>query len=202
MKRIGILGGTFNPVHKGHLRIAEIAQKEFRLERVVFMPSGTPPHKPKSGIAPKRDRSSMIKIAIAKKPKFAISLIELHRPGYSYAIDTFNKLRSDYGKTAALYYILGMDSINDILSWKKPLELFKLCEFIVATRPGAKIRTFKRLMKFPPLKVNADKIHLIETKFDIASSKIRERIASGGSVARSVPKEVVEYIAKRGLYRK
>lgn len=202
MKRIGILGGTFNPVHKGHLRIAEIAQKEFRLEKVVFMPSGVPPHKPKAGIAAKKDRLSMIKIAIARHPRFTVSKIELNRPGYSYAVDTFNKLRDDYGKTAKIYYVLGMDSINDILSWKKPLELFRLCEFIVATRPGAKIRTFKRLMKFPPLRINIDKIHIIETRFDISSSRIREKVKMGASIAKFVPKNVIEYIGGRKLYEK
>ena len=200
MKKIGILGGTFNPVHKGHLRIAEVAQKEFKLEEVVFIPSGVPPHKPKAGIAPKEDRFRMIKTAIKGFPRFSVSRVELDRRGYSYAVDTFNALRKEVGKKAELYYIMGMDSINDILSWKKPLELFHLCEFIVATRPGAKIRTFKRLMKFPPLKMNMEKIHIIETKFDIASSDIRERVRRGRSVARLVPGEVIDYINKKGLY--
>lgn len=201
MKKIGILGGTFNPVHKGHLRIAEIALKKFKLDKVVFVPSGIPPHKPKAGIAPKGDRFRMIKIAIKGHPKFAVSRVELDRPGYSYAVDTFNDLRKEFGQRAKLYYIMGLDSINDILSWKKPLELFRLCEFIVATRPGARIRSFKRLMKFPPLKVNVGKIHLIETKFDISASEIREDIKRGRSVIRWVPKEVVKYLAGKGLYK-
>ena len=202
MKKIGILGGTFNPVHKGHLRIAEIALKKFKLDKVVFIPSGVPPHKPKTGIAPKEDRFKMIKIAIKDYPKFRVSRVELDRPGYSYAVDTFNDLRRDFGRTAKLYYIMGLDSINDILSWKKPLELFKLCEFIVATRPGAKIRSFKRLMKFPPLKLNVGKIHLIETKFDISASEIREDIKKGKPILRRVPKEVVKHIKAKGLYKK
>jgi len=200
MKRIGILGGTFNPVHKGHLRIAEIALKEFKLDKVVFIPSGIPPHKPKAGIAPKEDRFRMIEIAIKPFKKFVASRIELDRPGYSYAVDTFNDLKRDFGKRAHLYYIMGLDSINDILSWKKPLELFKMCKFIVATRPGAKIRSLKRLMKFPPLKINADKIDIVETKFDISSSEIREDVKAGRSIVRRVPKEVVEYINRKGLY--
>ena len=201
MKKIGILGGTFNPVHKGHLRIAEIARKEFKLDKVVFVPSGIPPHKPKAGIAPKSDRYEMVKIAIKPYKKFDASRIELDRPGYSYAVDTFNDLKRDYGKTSKLYYIMGLDSINDILSWKKPLELFKMCEFIVATRPGAKIRSFKRVMKFPPIKLNADKIHIVETKFDIASSEIREDVKKGRPILRRVPKEIAEYIEKKGLYK-
>jgi nicotinate-nucleotide adenylyltransferase len=96
---------------------------------------------------------------------------------------------------------MGMDSINDILSWKKPLELFKLCFFIVATRPGAKKRTFNRLMKFPPLKDNVDKISLIETEFDVSSTDIRKNVREGGDIDKMVPMKIQEYIKGKGLFK-
>jgi nicotinate-nucleotide adenylyltransferase len=201
MKRIGILGGTFNPVHKGHIKLAQVALEKFDLDFVIFVPSGVPPHKPPEGIAPKMDRLRMLKLALEGKKRVFISTAELNRPGYSYAVDTFSLLKKKYGAGTELYYIMGMDSINDILNWKKPLELFKLCRFIVVTRPGAKIRTFKRLAKFPPVKDNMDKIDLIEARFDIASSEIRERVKRGKTVARLVPPKVLRYIERTGLYK-
>ncbi|MCX5725592.1 MAG: nicotinate-nucleotide adenylyltransferase [Candidatus Saganbacteria bacterium] len=200
MKRIGILGGTFNPIHKGHIGIAKEARKDFELGRVIFVPTGVPPHKSREGIVDKEHRFKMIKIAISKIPYFSVSRVELDRKGYSYAIDTFGKLKKEFGKSAKLFYIMGLDSINEILSWRKPLDLFKMCEFIVATRPGAKIRTFRRLVKFPPLALNIDKIHLIEHKMDISSSDIRKRLKEGRSVAKEVPGEVLKYIEKNELY--
>lgn len=202
MKRIGILGGTFNPIHKGHIALAKFAAKKFRLENVVFIPTGIPPHKNIRGIAKKEHRLRMCSLAIKKIPKFKISKIEINRKGYSYAVDTFKKLRRSYGKDSELYYIMGLDSINDILNWKKPLELFKLCKFIIATRPGSKLRTFKRIMKFPPVSINRGKIKLIELNMKISSTDIRKKIKTGKNIARFVPKAVAEYIPKHNLYRK
>lgn len=200
-KKIGIMGGTFNPVHNGHLELAKKARELFHLEEVLFIPSGTPPHKT-ADIAPKNARYQMVLKAIKKYKYFHCSKIELKRRGYSYAVDTFTELHELYGNNAMLYYIMGMDSINEIFSWKKPLELFNFCEIIVFTRPGAKKRTFKRLMKFPPLKKNEDKIHLVESKINISSSDIREKVKKGKPIEDEVPTKVIEYIKKRGLYQK
>ena len=201
MKRIGILGGTFDPVHNGHVALAAKAMKEFRLEKVVFVPSGIPPHKDPKEVTPKRFRLKMLRLALDRHAKLSMSKLEINRKGYSYAVDTFKKLRKRFGSKCALYYIMGLDSINSILSWKKPLELFKLCEFIIATRPGTKIRTFKRIMKFPPITINNDKISLIELNMNISSTEIREKIKKGKSVSRFVPRSVDEYIKKKGLYK-
>jgi len=200
MKRIGILGGTFNPIHKGHLALAVAAREEFALDKIIFLPSGKPPHKDKE-IADKEDRYNMVKLAIRGNPDYTISRLELDREGYSYAVDTFNMLKKAFGKSVKLFYIMGLDSINEILSWKKPLELFKLCEFIVGTRPGTRVRTFKRLTKFPPLQKEVDKIHLIELKEDISASDIRQKIKKGKSVEKIVPKAVLDYIKKKGIYK-
>ena len=194
------MGGTFNPVHKGHIAIAKAAKKNYRLNKVIFVPSGTPPHKTSEYVAPKEDRFRMVKLAISGEKRFAISRVELDRPGYSYAVDTFNALKKEYKGKAKLYYIMGMDSINEILSWKKPMELFKICQFIVATRPGAKIRTMRRILKFPPVKLHADTIHLIEVKMNVSSTKIRDSIKRGAIPKRLLDKKVIEYIKENKLY--
>lgn len=200
MKRIGIMGGTFNPVHKGHLALARAAQKEFALDRVIFIPSGNPPHKAAGEVIDKEDRFKMVKLVIKGIKDFSASRLELDRPGYSYAIDTFTDLKRRYGRRTKLFYIMGLDSINEILDWKKPLELFKLSEFIVGTRPGTKIRTFRRLVQFPPLQKEVDKIHLMELRENISASEIRERLKAGRSVKKLVPKVVENYIRRKGLY--
>jgi nicotinate-nucleotide adenylyltransferase len=200
MQRIGIMGGTFNPVHKGHIAIAEAAKKNYLLDKIVFVPSGNPPHKTHEYIADKEHRFRMVKLAITGKKNFGISRVEVDRPGYSYAVDTFNELKKAYKENALLYYIMGMDSINEILSWKKPLELFKICQFIVATRPGARIRTLKRLLKFPPLKLHAGQIHVIEVKENVSSTKIRESIKKGKVPKRLLDPKVISYIRKNKLY--
>jgi nicotinate-nucleotide adenylyltransferase len=200
MQRIGIMGGTFNPVHKGHIAIAQAAKKSYRLDRVIFVPSGHPPHKTREYIAPKEHRFKMVKLAISGKKNFFISRVELDRSGYSYAVDTFNELKKEYRGNALLYYIMGMDSINEILTWKKPMELFNICQFIVATRPGTKIRTMRRILKFPPVKMHADQIHLIEVKKNVSSTKIRESIKKGEMPASLIDKKVAAYIKEHKLY--
>ncbi len=201
MKRIGVLGGTFNPVHNGHLALAAAAKKEFALDKIIFMPAGVPPHKETREIEEKKDRYRMVKLAIKRHPDYSVSRIEMDREGFSYAVDTFNILKKSFKGKVKLFYIMGLDSINEILSWKKPLELFKLCEFIVGTRPGTRIRTFRRLVKFPPLEKEVDKIHIVELKEDISSSDIRRRISEGRSAARLAPKAVLNYIRRNNLYR-
>ncbi|OGB87402.1 nicotinate (nicotinamide) nucleotide adenylyltransferase [candidate division WOR-1 bacterium RIFCSPHIGHO2_02_FULL_45_12] len=200
MKRIGIMGGTFNPIHKGHLALANAALQEFALDKVIFIPSGLPPHKEYGEIIDKEHRYMMVKLAIKGKKKYIISRIEMDRKGVCYAVDTFNKLKRKYKSQCKLFYIMGLDSINEILDWKKPLELFKLCEFIVGTRPGTKIRTFRRLVKFPPLQKEVDKINLMELRENISSSDIRQKIKNGRSVKSIVPKAVEAYILKHNIY--
>jgi len=195
------MGGTFNPVHKGHLALAKAAAQEFALERVIFIPSGNPPHKRSKEIIDEEDRYKMVKKAIKRISKFSVSRIEIGTQGFAYAVDTFRKLKRKYGKKAKLFYIMGLDSINEILDWKKPLELFKLCEFIVGTRPGTKIRTFRRLVKFPPLQKQVEKIHLVELKENISSSNIRERLKTGKSVRHFLPKVVESYVKRHHLYQ-
>jgi nicotinate-nucleotide adenylyltransferase len=201
IKRIGIMGGTFNPIHKGHLALAAAAKEQFALDQIIFIPSGNPPHKKPGEILDKELRYKMVKIAIKGIADYLASRIELDRPGFSYAVDTFNALRKKYGRSAKLFYIMGLDSINEILEWRKPLDLFKLCEFIVGTRPGTRVRTFRRLVKFPPLQKEVDKLHLMELEENISASDIRQRLKAGRSVDNLLPKAVANYIKRNRLYR-
>lgn len=201
MKRIGIMGGTFDPLHKGHIEVAKSAMQQYDLDKIIFIPSGHPPHKKESEVTNKEHRYKMVKIAIKGMPHVSISRIEVDRKGYSYAIDTFEELKKEIGEEARLFYIMGIDSINEILSWKKPLELFKMCEFIVATRPKSSLRTFKRLMKFPPLQLHLDKIHVMEIKVNISATELRERLKHGKSVSKLIPRKVLTYIKENNLYK-
>jgi nicotinate-nucleotide adenylyltransferase len=201
MKKIGILGGTFNPIHNGHIELGKKAIKDFSLDQVIFIPTGMPPHKSKKDIAPKKHRLKMVQLAIAGTNKFKISKTEINRKGYSYAIDTFGRLQRRFGKKSQLFYIMGLDSVSSILSWKRPIELFRFCKFIVATRPGSKVRTLKRLLKFPPLAINKDKIMMMELNMDMSSTDIRHKIKSQRPVASLVQKDVLQYIDDKGLYK-
>ena len=200
MKRIGIMGGTFNPIHKGHLALANAAMQEFVLDEIVFIPSGIPPHKALGNVISKEHRHHMVKLVIKGQKNYSVSRTEMDRKGLSYAVDTFNELKEKYGNTAKLFYIMGLDSINEILEWRKPLELFKLCEFIVGTRPGSRIKTFKRLVKFPPLQKEVDKIHLMELNENISASEVREMLKAGKPVKKFLPKVIEDYIKKYELY--
>lgn len=201
MKKIGILGGTFNPPHLGHISLAKKALHEFGLDLIIFIPTGTPPHKTKEYIAPKNHRYNMTRLAARGNHKFKISKIEVNKKGYSYAVDTFKKLIKNYGKNAELFYIVGMDSINTIFDWKKPLELFKFCKFIIAGRPGQAFKTFKRIMKFPPISQNKDKITIMPLNINISSTEIREKIKEGKDISKLMPPKVSEYIRKYNLYK-
>jgi len=191
MKRLGILGGTFNPIHNGHLAMAEKALQEFKLDEIVFIPTNIPPHKDLAELIDKENRLNMVKLAIEGKEKFSISRIELDREEKSYAIDTFKALSKNGDK---LYYIIGMDSLNEMMEWKDPLDLFNYCEFIVAKRPGENEDS-------PLLKSHADKIYVMDLNEDISATNIRHMIVEGERVSKLIPKKVLEYIQDKGLYQ-
>jgi nicotinate-nucleotide adenylyltransferase len=165
------------------LALAKAAKRQFKLDQIIFIPSGIPPHKDLSEVIDKEERFHLIKLAIQGIQGYSLSRLELDRPGPSYAVDTFKKLRRKYGDKTKLFYIMGLDSLNELSLWHKPEELFKLCEFIVATRPGAK-----------PL------YHNLALDDKTSASDIRKRIKVGKSVSLLVPKIVEDYIKRKGLY--
>lgn len=187
-RRIGILGGTFNPIHLGHLLLAEQARHLLNLEKIIFVPTHLPPHKKIKTLAPVEDRYQMVALAIKSNPYFELSDLELRRSGISYSVETVRKFKSIFPHTN-LYFIVGSDFLREFLTWKNIGELNEICRFIIATRPGY---PFKRLPR------NMQAINI--SALNISSTDIRKRIRRGQSIRYLVPEEVRGYILKKRLY--
>lgn len=199
-QRIGLMGGTFNPIHIGHLVTAEEAFYQFNLDEIIFIPSGKPPHKTDREIAPGEDRYLMTVIATASNPHFTVSRIEIDREGPSYTVDTLKEMKKIYGEDTQLYFITGADAIIEILTWKDPEIIADLCEFIAATRPGYSLKRFEELHLIGESKL--PKVHFMEIPaLAISSTDIRRRVRENRPIKYLVPEGVAEYLTKRGLYR-
>ena len=199
MNRLGIMGGTFDPIHYGHLVGAEMARSKFNLNKVIFIPSGTPPHKDRSDITAAGLRYEMIERAIQDNPAFDISAIELERKGPSYTVDTLRVLR-DFWPDHELYFITGSDVLCEIFSWHEVEEILKMTEFIGAARPGFDASDFL-------LKVHQEhpetqgRIHYIEVPaLAISSTDIRARVKLGEPIRYLLPEPVRLFIQDHGLY--
>lgn len=190
MKRIGIFGGTFDPIHSGHIMIAEEVFKELNLDKIIFVPANIPPHKLHTKIANAQDRYNMTKLAVDYNDNFEVSDIEIKRQGPSYSIDTINELKKNIKQDAEFYFIIGSDSISELRHWKDFDKLLKIVKFVVVNRPRH---------GFEGIPVGALRIQL--RGMDISSSKIRNRIKEAESVDSLVPEEVKKYITKKGLYK-
>lgn len=198
-KKIGILGGTFDPIHVGHLLTAEEVRVEFQLDRVLFVPAGVPPHKQGQTVTPVIHRYIMTAMATYSNPYFHVSSIEMDRPGPSFTIDTIYELHCAYHKEAALYFITGADTIQEIPTWDRIEELLGICQFIAATRPGCYPSVDNIREYFGEL--GARRIHRLTTpELEISSTNIRERVKRGDSIKYLVPESVENYIRKEGLY--
>jgi nicotinate-nucleotide adenylyltransferase len=191
--RIGVVGGTFDPIHHGHLVAASEVADRFALDEVVFVPTGQPWQKDHVEVSPAEDRYLMTVIATASNPRFHVSRVDIDRPGPTYTVDTLRELRTVYGPDAELFFITGADALAKILSWKDPDQLFSLAHFVGVTRPGFELSS-AHLPK--------DAVSLVEVPaMAISSTDCRARVAAGKPVWYLVPDGVVQYIAKRGLYR-
>ncbi len=203
-KKIGIMGGTFNPIHHGHLVTAQEALVQFGLDEVIFIPAGDPPHKIEDLLAHAEDRYLMTVIATSSNSSFFVSRIEIDRKGKSYTIDTVKELRGIYGSGSDLYFITGADAILEILSWKNTSEIVSLIKFIAATRPGynlSKITELKTTLFNSEDEAN-QKIFIMEIPaLAISSTNIRQRIKDGRSINYLAPEGVNNYILKHGLYK-
>jgi nicotinate-nucleotide adenylyltransferase len=212
--RIGILGGTFNPIHLGHLRSAEEVREQQRLDRVLFVPSASPPHKEHAEIAPAPHRLAMVRRAIAGNPKFRVSDIEINRTGRSYTVDTLEELRHDHAGVQ-FAFILGIDAFREIATWKNYRRLFELCDFIVTSRPSYRETSLRSLV---PVAARGEFCYrrirnVLEHRsghqivfqrvsdFAISSSDIRERKTRGESIRYLVPAAVDDYITRHKIYR-
>jgi nicotinate-nucleotide adenylyltransferase len=193
-RRIGIMGGTFDPIHHGHLVAASEVADRFGLDEVVFVPTGQPWQKEAEGVSAAEDRYLMTVIATASNPRFAVSRVDVDRDGPTYTVDTLRDMREVYGDDADLFFITGADALERILSWKDADEMFKLAHFVGVTRPG-----FPLSDEHLP----EDTVSLVDVPaMAISSTACRQRVGAGHPVWYLVPDGVVQYIAKRHLYRK
>ncbi|MBC7332867.1 MAG: nicotinate-nucleotide adenylyltransferase [Actinobacteria bacterium] len=200
LQKIGIMGGTFNPIHYGHLVTAQEALSQFNLDKVIFIPTGDPPHKTDEEIASAEHRYLMTVIATASNSKFFVSRIEIDRKGKSYTIDTLRELRKIYTEDVSLYFITGADAILEILTWKDTAEILTLCKFIAATRPGYDLSRLESLKK--KILDTEDKIFVMEVPaLAISSTDIRARIKQQRPIDYLLPEGVCKFILKNGLYR-
>jgi nicotinate-nucleotide adenylyltransferase len=191
--RIGIMGGTFDPIHHGHLVAASEVAGRFALDEVVFVPTGQPWQKGEVAVSPPEDRYLMTVIATASNPRFHVSRVDIERDGPTYTVDTLRDLRAEYGPTAELFFITGADALEKILSWKDAGRIFTLAHFIGVTRPGFELSAAH---------LPADAASLVRVPaMAISSTDCRARVESGKPVWYLVPDGVVQYIAKRHLYR-
>lgn len=213
--RIGLFGGTFDPIHWGHLRSAEEVSETFDLDRVLFIPASIPPHKQGQTHTPARHRLAMVRLAVARNPRFKVSTVEISRPGVSYSIDTVRYFVQKQRKGDSLFFIVGLDAFREIGSWKDFADIFPLCDFIVTSRPGSKdsdpLRgtgvAVKKLFCYDPKEKiyrhkSGTRVFFIRlTDIAISASEIRRRIKERESIRYLVPLAVETYIKRQGLYR-
>lgn len=201
MDRVGIMGGTFDPIHYGHLVAAETVRIEFQLAKVLFIPTGNPPHKQEKKISAAELRFEMVKVAIADNPSFEISRMEIDRKGPSYTVDTLRALHGDY-PDSSLYFITGTDALREIFFWRESDEILKLTNFIAASRPGFEAQDFldQALKEHPEV---AGRISLLEVPaLAISSTDIRARVSRGQSIRYLLPEAVCRFIEDKALYIK
>jgi len=204
VRSLGILGGSFNPVHVGHLAAARGARRALRLERVLFVPSGRPPHKNAEDLADARHRVAMLRLALEGEEGFELCEIEVRRRAVSYTVDTVRTLRERFGGDCRIVFLIGADTVGELATWREIGALLDLCEITPVVRPGADLAAARerlaaavgperaeavcgRLIRIPPVAVS--------------STEIRARRARGESIAGLVPEAVRAYIERHGLYR-
>jgi len=192
-QRIGVMGGTFDPIHHGHLVAASEVGHFFSLDEVIFVPTGQPWQKNGRKVSPAEDRYLMTVIATASNPRFSVSRVDIDRPGETYTIDTLRDLREQRGPDAEFYFITGADALAMMISWRDADELFSMARFVGCTRPGHQLT-------LPDLP--SERISLVEIPaLAISSTECRDRVRDGNPIWYLVPDGIVQYISKRKLYR-
>ena len=197
--KVGIMGGTFDPIHIAHLIIGEEARTRLALDRVIFIPAGEPWMKPGHTVSAAAQRAEMVRLAISSNPAFSLSLNETERPGPTYTVDTLEQLLGELGYDTQLFLLLGWDTVAEMASWKAPYRISKMATVVAFPRPHfskPEITVLERAM--PGI---ADRIVFLDAPYlEISSTDIRTRIAEGGSVRYMVPDAVVQYITENKLY--
>lgn len=211
--KLGILGGTFNPIHLAHLRIAEAAREAAELDQVLLIPAMDPPHKPVEGAVPFQQRFAMVTLAIADNPGFGISDIEARREGKSYTVETLTALRQER-PTDELHFIIGSDSFLELGLWHRYADLFELASLVVVARPGSLVTDpIQQLPDAVQPNFSQEGPHLLrhssgnaiqfveDSRLEISSSRLRSLVAAGRTLRYLLPSAVENYIAQKGLYR-
>jgi len=196
-RRLGVMGGTFDPIHNGHLLTAEEAAVQFGLDEVVFVPTGHPWMKEQKEVSAPEHRYLMSVIATASNPRFSVSRIEVDRAGPTYTVDTLRELKGLDGDKVDLFFVTGADAMLEILQWKDPEEILALAHFIAATRPGYDLTRFEA--EAPTRHPNVSVMNI--PALAISSTDIRKRVGAGRPIRYLVPEGVRSYIEKAGLYR-
>ena len=202
--RVGILGGTFDPVHLGHLIIAEESRLSLALDRVLFVPAGQPWLKAGQPLTEASHRRRMVELAVASNPHFDCLSSELDRPGPSYTVDTLEELRADWGPDVELHFILGQDAFASFHRWKEPERLLELARLVVVSRPGYQDEQQDAIINhtLTRYREQGDRITVLPVPMvDFSATEIRRRAAAGRSFRYQVPEPVEQYIIEQGLYR-
>jgi len=220
-KRLGLFGGSFNPIHNGHLAIARDVRARMNLARILFIPTGDPPHKHNRSLAPAQVRREMVRLAVANTSEFDVSTIEIDRTGKSYSIDTVREIRGQYGQSWEIFFIIGLDAFLDFPTWRNPEAILKICHVVVVPRPGQVFRALANLSLCPNLdpeslaQLDTGAIERLEiavpdalgitclsiSPCPISASEIRRRIRNGLPLANMLPPSVESYILQHSLYQ-
>lgn len=197
--RVGVLGGTFDPVHLGHLIIAQEVAYRLRLAQVLFVPARVSPFKREAQAAPAEDRAAMLELALRDEPRFCLSRVDLDRPAPSYTVDTLRLLRQGLGAETELYFIVGADALATFAEWRAPDEILQLARLACVTRPGTPLNLDAIKASLPAISGRTDLVEGLSV--GISSTDIRRRVAVGAPIRFHVPLSVARYILLRGLYR-
>ena len=220
-RHIGLCGGTFNPIHVCHLRIAEQVQFALKLDEVVFIPTGDPPHKELTSLAPAHHRLAMVRIALENYSTFSVSDVETQSSGLSYTVNTITLLKQTYGPDTELSFIMGLDAFLEFPTWKQSSDLLKLCHFVICSRPGTTFRSLASLSGLPPIlpqnleALDTGHTHRLDIRLptshqltllalppcEASASTIRRKLAQGHTVPHWLPPSVESYIIKHSLYQ-
>ena len=200
MQRIGVIGGTFDPIHYGHLAAAEEARVRVNLEKVLFAVAGLPPHKLDEEVTPVEHRLAMVQLGIFSNPDFELSRVDVDRSGPSYTVDTISILQEQWGQGTEMFFILGIDSLVEVPTWHQPERLIQLCHLVAVARPGFEVDMRQLEDSVPGISSRVEIIGMPEV--DISSSDLQRRVREGLPIRYQVPEEVERYIREHRLYQR
>lgn len=198
--RIGLFGGTFDPVHLGHLVLAEQCREQCELDEVWFIPAGRPPHKTEQSISSGKIRAEMLEFATAGHAQFRVNQVELQRDELSFTVDTLRRLKSE-DPSRELFFLIGADSLIDLPKWREPEQIGQLCTIVAVNRPGSDVGSSEWVRQHLPAGLFERIIQVAVPGIEISSRDLRQRIQSGRSIRYMVPRAVETYIMQHGLYR-